>query len=135
MPVVRTKQQAINIVSSLDYSEPLLIEVGPVKQKRSLPQNDKSHAWYNQVDKQLCFPIGTTKCECKLYFGVPMMRAEDEEFCRDYDSLIKNRFTLEEKLQIMRWLPVTSRMSKSQKSRYLESMQHYYAEQMGIMLD
>ena len=135
MPVVRNIQQARCLVDQLDYSKPLLIEVSDADKRRSLPQNDKSHVWYNEVDKQLCLPVGTTKCECKLYFGVPILRAENEDFCQGYDRLIKNRMTREEKLELMRWFPVTSLMTKAQKSRYMESVQHYYADQMGIILD
>ena len=135
MPVVRNIQQARCLVDQLDYSKPLLIEVSDADKRRSLPQNDKSHVWYNEVDKQLCLPVGTTKCECKLYFGVPILRAENEDFCQGYDRLIKNRMTREEKLELMRWFPVTSLMTKAQKSRYMESVQHYYADQMGIVLD
>ena len=135
MPVVRNIQQARYLVDQLDYSKPLLIEVSDADKRRSLPQNDKSHVWYNEVDKQLCLPVGTTKCECKLYFGVPILRAENEDFCQGYDRLIKNRMTREEKLELMRWFPVTSLMTKAQKSRYMESVQHYYADQMGIVLD
>ena len=116
-------------------AKPLLIEVSDADKRRSLPQNDKSHVWYNEVDKQLCLPVGTTKCECKLYFGVPILRAENEDFCQGYDRLIKNRMTKEEKLELMRWFPVTRLMTKAQKSRYMESVQHYYADQMGIVLD
>ena len=128
MPVVRNIQQARCLVDQLDYSKPLLIEVSDADKRRSLPQNDKSHVWYNEVDKQLCLPVGTTKCECKLYFGVPILRAENEEFCKGYDKLIKNRMTKEEKLELMRWFPVTSLMTKAQKSRYMESVQHYYVD-------
>lgn len=135
MPVVRNIQQARCLVDQLDYSKPLLIEVSDADKRRSLPQNDKSHVWYNEVDKQLCLPVGTTKCECKLYFGVPILRAENEDFCQGYDRLIKNRMTKGEKLELMRWFPVTSLMTKAQKSRYMESVQHYYADQMGIVLD
>jgi len=135
MPTIRSYHQAKAMIDALDYSEPLSFEVERLSQKRSLPQNNKSHVWYNQVDKQLCLPIGTTRCECKLYFGIPMLKAEDQDFAARYDGLIKDRFTKEEKLELMRWFPVTSLMTKSQKSRYLETIQAYYADGMGIILD
>ena len=134
--IIKTKQQAQYFVDRLDYTQPLSFDVKPASNKRTLSKNAKFNIWYNEIDKQLCLPVGTTRCECKLYFGVPILRAEDEDFREGYDRLIKNRFTKDEKLELMRVnFPVTSLMSNEQAGRYMETIQHYYAEQMGIILD
>jgi hypothetical protein len=135
MPRVNNKGQAFAYIDGLDYSQPLTLEAELVSKARSVPQNSKAHVWYNQIDKQLNTPIGDTKCHCKLYYGVPILRAEDETFAQSYDALIKNRFTVEEKLELMRWFPVTSLMSKAQKTRYMETIQTIYAQHFGIILD
>lgn len=93
---------------------------------RSLDQNAISHAWYEQLGKELREDdsIGW-KCACKLWFGVPILRAEDEDFRSAYDSAIKG-LDYEQKLTAMKILPVTSLMTKAQLSKYLEAMQGYF---------
>lgn len=102
---------------------------------RSLNQNAISHAWYEQISREL--GEGTpedVKCECKLRFGVPILRAEDEDFREMYDASIKRHLSYEQKLKAMRFLPVTSLMTKNQLSRYLEDMQREYAGR-GVRLE
>lgn len=124
------------LAPSLDFTKgPISVDIAPLKGKRSLPQNSLAEVWYNAIDKQIGYPVGKTKCECKLFFGVPILRAEDEKFGQQYDALIKYRFTQEEKLELMRWFPVTSLMSPKQMTRYMDSVAHYYAEQYHIVLD
>lgn len=90
---------------------------------RSLDQNAISHAWYEQIARELREDDVTGwKSYCKLHHGVPILRAEDEEFREAYDSTIKG-MTYEQKLKVMRMLPVTSLMTKAQLSKYLEAMQ------------
>lgn len=91
--------------------------------RRSLSQNDISHAWYEQMARELREDdtLGW-KCYCKLHHGVPILRAEDDDFRASYDAAIKG-LTYEQKLLVMRLLPVTSLMKKAQLSRYLEAVQ------------
>ena len=90
---------------------------------RSLDQNAISHAWYEQLSRELKEDdILGWKCYCKLHHGVPILRADDEEFRESYDSVIKG-LTYEQKLISMRVWPVTSIMTKEQLSKYLEAMQ------------
>jgi len=101
---------------------------------RSLDQNGLSHVWYEQISRELGeeTPEGV-KCECKLRFGVPILRAEDEVFREMYDSAIKNTLTYEQKLKVMRFLPVTSLMDTDQLSRYLKDMQRGYAGRVELL--
>lgn len=103
--------------------------------KRSLDQNAISHTWYDQIARELRedTPEGV-KCECKLRLGVPILRADDAEFREMYDNAIKGHLSYEQKLKAMRFIPVTSLMTKRQLSRYLEDMQRTYAEQ-GVQLE
>ena len=64
--------------------------------------------------------------ECKLRFGVPILRAEDAEFRAFYDRAIKHALTYEQKVEAMRFLPVTSLMTPAQMKRYLDDMQASY---------
>lgn len=95
---------------------------GFISKKRSNDQNSISHEWYSQLAKR--YPQDDAlgwKCYCKLHFGVPILRAEDEQFREFYDRHIKS-FSYEEKLKAMQYLPVTSLMTTIQLSKYLETM-------------
>jgi hypothetical protein len=101
--------------------------------KRSLDHNAISHVWYAQIAKELRedTPEGV-HCECKLRFGVPILRAEDEEFRAFYDHAIKDRLSYEQKLEAMRWLPVTSLMTPAQMKRYMDDVQMAYAGRVPL---
>lgn len=90
---------------------------------RSIDQNSISHAWYEQIARELREDDALGwKCYCKLHHGVPILRAEDEQFREAYDATIKG-LTYDKKLIAMKMLPVTSLMTKEQLSKYLEAMQ------------
>lgn len=104
------------------------------KAKRSLEQNAISHAWYQQLAKDLPEDDALGwKCYCKLHHGVPILRAEDEAFKEFYDTAIKG-MSYEKKLYAMRYLPVTSLMDKPQLSAYLEAVQADFMRR-GVRLD
>lgn len=101
--------------------------------KRSLNQNDISHAWYQQMareDRQ--YDELGHKSYCKLHHGVPILRAEDSDFREAYDASIKN-LTYEQKIVAMKLFPVTSLMTKAQLTAYLEAVKQDY-ETRGIYL-
>jgi len=101
---------------------------------RSLPQNAVTHVWYSQIANELREDdeLGW-KCYCKLHHGVPILRAENEEFRLAYDNAIKG-LSYEQKLQVMRLLPVTSLMTKEQLSKYAEAVQADFARR-GVRLE
>lgn len=91
--------------------------------KRSLSQNDISHAWYEQLARELREDDAEGwKCYCKLHHGVPLLRAEDDDFRATYDKAIRP-LSYEQKVAVMKILPVTSLMTKAQLSKYLEAVQ------------
>lgn len=101
---------------------------------RSLEANALSHAWYEQVARELREDDAlSVKAFCKLHFGVGILRAEDEEFREAYDAGIRG-LSYEQKLQVMRILPVTSLMTKGQLSQYLEAMHDHYRTR-GVALE
>lgn len=101
---------------------------------RSLDQNAISHAWYEQIARELREDDALGwKCYAKLHLGVPILRTEDDEFRAFYDQSIKG-LTYEQKLAAMKFLPVTSLMTKPQLSKYLEAMQADFA-QRGVRLE
>ena len=99
---------------------------------RSLPQNSLTHRWYEQLSRELREDNALGwKCFCKLHYGVPILRAEDEQFRETYDAVIKP-LTYERKLIAMRAWPVTSLMSKDQLSQYLELMRAGFADRVRL---
>ena len=102
---------------------------------RSIDQNAISHCWYEQVARELRedSPEGV-KCECKLRFGVPILRAADADFREMYDTAIRGHLSYEQKLKAMRFLPVTSLMTVKQLSQYLVDVQAHYATR-GVVLE
>ena len=99
---------------------------------RSLDQNSISHAWYEQISRELReeTPLGV-KNFCKLNYGVPILRADNEEFRQQYDTVLKP-LSYDKKLLAMNFLPVTSLMTKAQLSQYLEAMQLAYADRVKL---
>ena len=101
---------------------------------RSVDQNAISHAWYEQISAELREDtVLGVKCQCKLQYGVPILRAEDADFRAMYDASLKG-LGYEEKLTIMQYLPITSLMTTAQLSQYLDAMQTAYAKR-GVMLE
>ena len=100
---------------------------------RSGRQNDISHAWYEQVARELREDDALgVKCYAKLHHGIPILRAEDAEFRALYDDTIKG-MSYEQKLKVMRLLPVTSLMTKPQLSAYLAAVQEDFSRR-GVVL-
>ena len=100
---------------------------------RNLDQNGLSHIWYLQIGDFMNLSPIQAKAYCKGHYAIPIMCGENEEFRKKYDALIRDRFTYEEKLELLEWFPVTSLMSKGQFSRYMDDIQHHFAEQ-GLVL-
>ena len=99
---------------------------------RSLDQNAISHAWYEQLARELREDDALGwKCYCKLHHGIPILRAEDAEFREFYGVSIK-RLDYEQKLVAMKFLPVTSLMTKPQLSKYLEAVRSDFADRVRL---
>ena len=111
-------------IDKLDITSKWVMTIDKLGTKRSILQNDLSHAWYKQLAKEL--PDDNVlgwKNYCKLHYGVPILRADDIKFREFYDEAIKNSFSYEQKLNCMNYFPITSLMNTKQLSLYLEMIQ------------
>lgn len=100
---------------------------------RSLDQNAISHAWYEQLARELKEDDALGwKCYCKLHHGVPILRSEDLEYRETYDAI--KGLSYEQKLVAMKHWPVTSLMNKDQLSKYLEAVQSDFKDR-GVLLE
>lgn len=103
------------------------------ERQRSINQNDQAHVWYGEVSKALRedSPLGV-KCESKLACGVPLLCATDPDFREMWEGF--SVLTHEQKLALMKWLPVSSLMPVDVASDYLEELRAYW-ENRGVMLE
>ena len=113
--------------NALLASKPFVVQV--LGEKRSLDQNALSHALYTQIASQLeDQTVQEIRAECKLRYGVPILRAASDDFRAQYDKVIRPH-DYETKLAIMEWLPVTSLMDRAQFSEYLDTVIREYSKQ------
>jgi hypothetical protein len=100
---------------------------------RSVEQNAVMHGWFGQVARELReYDARGVKRYCKLHFGVPILRAEDDDFRAAYDRVIKP-LPYEDKLVAMDILPVTSAMTTIQLDACMTDIQDHYRKH-GVVL-
>lgn len=102
---------------------------------RSASQNRLAQAWFTDISRQLGDQTHEdVRAECKMRFGVPILRAENEAFRVSYDRTMK-RLPYEEKLAAIKAfdLPVTRLMTVKQMTAFMDEMQRYWIPQ-GIRL-
>lgn len=127
-------QSVIGDIRELYRANKFLKVSAKVGKSRSLDQNAISHAWYEQLARELKEDDALGwKCYCKLHHGIPILRAEDEEFRAFYDAALIG-LSYEQKLGAMKFVPVTSNMKKPQLSKYLEAMQADFRSR-GVALE
>lgn len=103
---------------------------------RTNDQNRLQRLWVNEIAEQL----GDRTPEevrgyCKLAFGVPLLRAENEVFRISYDKIVKP-LAYEQKLALMMEpfdFGVTRIMTTRQKTAYLDGIYRHFTEQ-GVVL-
>ena len=114
---------------------PFTVDIASGKH-RSIEQNKLQRLWLNEAAAQL----GDQTAEelrglCKLTIGVPILRAENEDFREKYDAIVRP-LPYAAKLAIMMEpldMPVTRLMKAEQKTRYLDGIHRMFAEQ-GVVL-
>ena len=104
---------------------------------RTGQQNALSHKWYAEAAQQLGDRTASdVRAHCKLWHGVKMLHAENEAFRLAWNRLIKDRFTIEEKLELMvppHDYPVTRMMNVKQMSRFMDEC-HRDLTGLGVVL-
>ena len=95
---------------------------------RTIDQNAMTFELYQTIGRTLYG--GDTEFarnECKLQYGVPIMRRDSEKFRQSYDKVIKPH-DHKTKLEIMEMLPVTRLMDRAQISEYIEHVKNVYTQ-------
>jgi len=123
-------------LAGLDGSKEWVVTIERQSKKRSAAQNRLQQKWHMEAAQQLKDETAEEKrAFCKLHFGVPILRAEDEKFKAEYDRVIRP-MPYETKLSLMRVpfdFPTTRLMSVEQKTRYLDAVWNHYSSQ-GVRL-
>lgn len=101
--------------------------------QRSVEQNAVMHGWFGQVSRELREDDERgVKRFCKLHFGVPILRAEDDDFREAYDRVVRP-LPYADKLVAMDILPVTSSMTTIQLDKCMTDIQDHFRK-VGVDL-
>lgn len=98
-------------------------------------QNRLQHMWLMEAQQQGDMTAEEYRGLCKLKLGVPILRAENEDFREKYDRIIRP-LDYEVKLEMMMVpldFPVTRLMTTRQKTDYLNAM-HDFLSGLGFKL-
>ena len=103
---------------------------------RTWVQNKLQRKWMTEISEQLGDRTPEeARAYCKLTLGVPILRAENDDFCEKYDRIIKP-LDYKTKLEIMAEpldFPVTRLMTTKQFTTYLDTVFRHFSEQ-GVIL-
>lgn len=133
---VNTEEKRQLLIQQLQRRKiPFAVEITDAR-SRSVEQNKLQRLLVNEIAEQLGDRTPEqVRAECKLTLGVPILRAENEDFREKYDAVVRP-LPYEQKLAFMAEpldLPVTRLMSVDQKARYLEAIYQHYGQQ-GLVL-
>lgn len=91
---------------------------------RTKDQNALQWLWASEAATQLGDRTADeVQREWKLRHGVPILREDSGEFREVYDRFIKDDLDYEAKVELMRFIDVTSIMKVRQMVRYLDAIQ------------
>lgn len=104
--------------------------------KRSTKQNRLSRQWMLDIARDLeGWTAEEARGYCKLHFGIPILRAENEAFALEYDAVVRP-LPYETKIKLM-MVPfdfgVTRIMSVKQQTAYLDAISRHFSE-LGVAL-
>lgn len=134
--VIETEQDRQMLVKFIGLQE-LPFTAAIVKGKhRTDKQNRLGRQWVNEIAAQLPeHHAEYWRGHCKLHHGVPILRAENEEFCEVYDRLIRP-LDYERKIELMMVpidIAVTRIMTTKQKTDYLDAIYRQFTS-LGVVL-
>jgi len=129
---IRTEADLERFITHLRHKRlPLSVTVTDGR-VRSVHQNRLQRLWCNEVaDQSGDVTAEEVRGQCKLWFGVPILRAENEEFRAAYDRAVRP-LDYETKIALMMEpldFPVTRLMKVDQKVRYLNAIYNHFSAQ------
>lgn len=122
------RQKAHVLIDELPYPFTLVVK----KKGRSLNQNALMWKWMQEAASQLKENTADGyQSYCKLHFGVPILRGDDDDFRESYDEVVRP-LDYELKLKLMAppfSFPVTSLMNKSQMMAFMDEVYNFFKSQ------
>ncbi|UNU74129.1 recombination protein NinB [Moraxella nasovis] len=118
-----------DILTRQERGEIVNVIITDKDETRSQAQNRLQRLWVNELAEQGDLTAEEYRAYCKLHFGVPILRNENEEFRATYDERVKYCYSYEQKLQFMALpfdFPVTRLMTVKQHKRYLDDVYVHY---------
>jgi len=129
------RKQLIRFIAA--HKLPVTVRIEAVS-KRSAKQNRLNRQWMLDIAQQLeGWTAEDARAYCKLHFGIPILRTEDEDFCREYDAVVRP-LPYEMKLKLMRTpidFGVTRLMTVKQQTAYLDAVHRHFSEQGVVLTD
>ncbi len=133
---IRTENDKYNFYDLMNDMKPPLTVTIKEGIDRSLEQNRLQQKWHTEAAQQLKDESAEDKrAYCKLVYGVPIRRENDEVFKDIYDKTIRP-LEYEQKLEIMKVpidLPVTRDMKVKEMKEYLDQIYQFYTG-LGVKL-
>lgn len=122
------RQNLLTLIQNREMPFTVKIEKG---RKRSVEQNRLQRMWMLELQEQGDMTAEEYRGYCKLWFGVGIVKAHNDEFAEKYDKTIKG-LSYEQKLMCMQEpldFPVTRLMTTRQKAEYLDQIYVHFTKQ------
>ena len=107
---------------------PVTVAVTAGEPTRRDAQNKLAQRWFTDIARHFGdVTHEDVRADCKLRFGVPIMRRDSEPFRASYDPIMKHQ-TYEAKVAAIKaWdLPVTRLMGVKQMTEFMDAVQREY---------
>ena len=105
-----------------------------MKTDRTHAQNTMMFALYGDIARQSeDKSVLDVRRECKLHYGIPILRGADPDFCTWYDKSLKG-LNYEDKLLLMSYMDVTSLFNVDQGTEYINTILQEYGKK-GFALE
>jgi hypothetical protein len=102
--------------------------------KRSTAQNSTAEAWYGQIAQADGFSQGEAKVECKMRFGLPIMKRDRPDWIEKW-SPIYSVFEYEKQRIVFEFIPMTSLFTTKQMAEYMTAIQREYVSHGVALID
>lgn len=106
--------------------------------KRTVRQNKLNRLWMQEIAEQLGdVTVEEVRGYCKLTLGVPILRAENDEFRARYDEVVRP-LPYPTKLAMMMEpldFPITRLMTVKQQTSYLDAVHRHFSSKGVVLTD
>lgn len=100
---------------------------------RSIPQNAMIHSIISHIAEWYGNTMKEQKCECKLDFGIDILRRDEERFEKIGQML--DGLPREMALDVIEPIDITSAMTREQGTEMISTMLDYYPQQGLVWSD